>query len=553
MKNEMKNTRALAEYLALNLNKEEIIPEIMRLFNLDCLQRCFLNPSQLDALIRSFCEGEESDPAALAGIIDFIKAGQAETQNRENELIRTIKAYIDRSFLQDVTIEKMAEEMHISYYYMCHLFKDKCGMPVNTYRTHKRLEKAMRLLSETDLKIADVSSACGFNGISYFTETFTRMVGVSPTAFRGNARGKFFHPFYEYEDMLLTSALDSVRFLPDSVRAMQLHPETVAVYEPDDHFRFLHETAIIAYHGVLYASWYLCPQHELSGFTPIAGKRSFDGGKTWSSLEILCADPTEKILYCPPVYGICDDRLYMLVNQMVSGDHMHSLDLYVLNNETDQFERLWSRPIPFKLNTNVIALPNGKLLLPGRVAEMDGFPNTPAVLISDSGKIDAEWRLVRIAENGNLPDGTELVHPELTAIFSGDTLYMFSRNDQRKVPLVYLSKDMGETWSAACAHDIPYVSSKIYCGTLSDGRHYMVCNTDKFSRAQLTIYFTSDSSPVFTDRFILYDTDEPFWGAMHYPAACESDGFLYIIATKGHPDRSRGAQLFRIDLNETLR
>lgn len=86
----------------------------------------------------------------------------------------------------------------------------------------------------------------------------------------------------------------------------------------------------------------------------------------------------------------------------------------MLSEESDRFEFLWSRPIPFKLNTNVVTLPNGKLLLPGRVGELDAFPNTPVVMISDSGKIDAQWRVVKVAENGVLPEGERLEHLETT-------------------------------------------------------------------------------------------------------------------------------------------
>ena len=121
---------------------------------------------------------------------------------------------------------------------------------------------------------------------------------------------------------------------------------------------------------------------------------------------------------------------------MVAPDHIHSLDLYILDDETNKFELLWSRPVPFKLNTNVVTLPNGKLMLPGRTRELDGFPNTPAVLISDSSKIDTEWQLVKIAENGQLPNGAELCHPEISVICAEDVLYMFNINDKRKVPLV---------------------------------------------------------------------------------------------------------------------
>lgn len=49
---------------------------------------------------------------------------------------------------------------------------------------------------------------------------------------------------------------------------------------------------------------------------------------------------------------------------------------------------------------------------------------------------------------------------------------------------------------------------------------------------------------------MLFDTDEDIWGAMHYPAACEYDGYLYIIATSGYTDGTRGAQLYKINLQE---
>ena len=354
--------------------------------------------------------------------------------------------------------------------------------------------------------------------------------------------------------MLLAVKMEQLGFMDKKVQVLNVDPHMTSVYEPNATFGFLHETAIVMYHGVLYTSWYNCPALELQGYTPICGRRSFDGGKTWTELEILCEDKSEKILYCPPVYGICDDKLYMLVNQMVGPDHMHALDLYVLNNETDRFELLWSRPIPFKLNTNVIRLSNGKLMLPGRVAELDGFPNTPAVLISDSGKINDTWRLVKIAPNGDLPDGKALVHPEISVIPMEDKLYMFCRNDQRKVPLVYLSEDNGETWNNACGHDIPYVSSKIYGGKLEDGRNYLIANVEEYDRSKLAVYFTEKDTMVFNKQVVLFDaktTQVQGATACHYPAAFESDGKLYIIATLNYENWSRrGAVLFTIDLQE---
>jgi len=369
----------------------------------------------------------------------------------------------------------------------------------------------------------------------------------------GSCESPCYHPFFNDADRRLADMLPSMRFLADSAEELPADDvQRVSVHVPDGRFGFLHETAVIEYHGVLYASWYNCTVHELNGYTPICEKRSYDGGRTWTELRIVADDPTGKILYCPPVYAIDHDRLYMFVNQMVAPDHIHSLDLYCLNPVTDRFELLWSRPVPFKLNTNAVRLPDGKWMLPGRVGELDGFPNTPAVLISDSGTIDGGWRLVKIAENGDLPDRERLVHPEISVICAENRLYMFCRNDNRHVPLVYVSDDSGETWSGACGHDIPYIGSKIYTGTLTDGRNYLIANIDILNRSRLAVYFSDKNSVRFTQRMILFDAALPENSgttACHYPAACEADGYLYIISTLNYENfERRGAHLFKIKL-----
>lgn len=541
---------SLANFLAECIEKENIIAEVFKLFNIDCIKKCSLNPSTLDSLIKKFNETDGCDILVLEEIIAFIKSDLKETEKKENELVGKIKSYIDETFTQDIGNKQISDDLHVSYYYICHIFKSKLNISISEYRTEKRLEKAMRLLVDTDNDITNIATLCGYNNVSYFTETFKKNIGVSPTVFRKQNADIHFHEFYSYDDMLLAAKLVCIDFLDKDIKKISQHIQATQVCVPNDKFKFLHEAAITEYRNVLYASWYHCPEYELQGYTPICGKRSYDKGKTWSDIEMICEDKNEKILYCPPVYGIYDDKLYMFVNQMVSPDHIHSLDLYVFNNVTDKFELLWSRSIPFKLNTNVVTLPNGKLMLPGRVGELDRFPNTPAVLISDSGKIDAEWRLVKIAKNGNLPDSTELVHPEISVICAKNVLYMFCRNDRRKVPLVYISEDFGDTWSDVYSHDIPYVSSKIYCGELKDGRHYMVCNTDKFNRSKLDIYFTDDNSVNFVKKLELFN-DTDMLTAVHYPSACEYEDHLYVIVTKGYENnKTRGAELFKINLKE---
>lgn len=355
-------------------------------------------------------------------------------------------------------------------------------------------------------------------------------------------------PYYNDTDRALVDMLGFVRLMEGVDTGMLQHYPNAAIHTvstPDEEYAFLHEAAVIRYHGTLFASWYNCPEKELIGITPIRGRRSKDDGKTWGDIEVLAADESGKILYCPPVYGIENDTLYMFVNQMVAPDCMHALDLYVFDEEADAFRLLWSRPIPFKLNTNVVRLANGKLMLPGRIGELDGLPETPAVLISDTGHIDAEWRVVPLQKDRYLPDGERFEYPE-TAVFTKDNnVYLFARHDRNHVPLIYLSEDNGEHWVGPYAHNIPFSTSKIYAGTLSNGKNYVIGNLYP-DRARLAIFFTAPGALKFTEGYILADAYTPGFensNAFHYPVAYEEDGKLFVIFTNSYKDGTRGADL----------
>ena len=115
-------------------------------------------------------------------------------------------------------------------------------------------------------------------------------------------------------------------------------------------------------------------------------------------------------------------------------------------------------------------------------------------------------------------------------------MYLFCRNDERRVPIIYESCDNGESWSKPLTHNIPFLSSKIYSGTLSDGRNYVVGNLD-VERKTLAIFFSEPGEFVFTKAFLLQDGMSETIGngieTWQYPCAYEADGNLYVLYSAG--------------------
>jgi AraC family transcriptional regulator len=55
--------------------------------------------------------------------------------------------------------------------------------PIN-YITRQRIERAKRLLAETELPISEIALRTGFSSQSHFTTSFRRLAGVTPSSFR---------------------------------------------------------------------------------------------------------------------------------------------------------------------------------------------------------------------------------------------------------------------------------------------------------------------------------------------------------------------------------
>jgi AraC family transcriptional regulator len=85
---------------------------------------------------------------------------------------------------ESLTLTTVAKEVQMSYSHFSRAFKQSMGISPNTYMTEQRIERAKKLLSETNLRIADIALRTGFASQSHFTSTFRRLVWTTPKAFR---------------------------------------------------------------------------------------------------------------------------------------------------------------------------------------------------------------------------------------------------------------------------------------------------------------------------------------------------------------------------------
>ncbi len=88
--------------------------------------------------------------------------------------------FIDDSLSTDIAVEKLVACAHMSRSQLYKVFRRHTGMTINEYILHRRVEKTVRLLSDTDCSVIEAAYDSGFTSSSGFYKTFKRIVGCSP-------------------------------------------------------------------------------------------------------------------------------------------------------------------------------------------------------------------------------------------------------------------------------------------------------------------------------------------------------------------------------------
>ena len=102
-----------------------------------------------------------------------------------NKLRRALEFISDKlEQQQGIALEVVAQEVGMSRYHFSRVFKESMGLSPINYIVRQRIERAKKLLVETELPIADIALQAGFSGQSHFTTFFRKLVGLTPRSFR---------------------------------------------------------------------------------------------------------------------------------------------------------------------------------------------------------------------------------------------------------------------------------------------------------------------------------------------------------------------------------
>jgi len=104
-----------------------------------------------------------------------------------HKLLKAI-ALIDHHFSDEeegrIALRSVARAVSMSYFHFSRAFKQSMGMTATNYIAERRIERAKRMLEQTELPISEIALRSGFSSQSHFTTAFRRLAGATPKVFR---------------------------------------------------------------------------------------------------------------------------------------------------------------------------------------------------------------------------------------------------------------------------------------------------------------------------------------------------------------------------------
>lgn len=148
----------------------------------------------VDFLLKPFHDGELEQ--AVTNLRQRMRAEQQEElpvsglkKGDKSKYVLQAMEYIGEHYGdQNISVSTIAQHLGLSESHLSHLFRKETDYTLMNYLTRYRMHKAKELLRDCRLKVYEVAERVGYRDITYFSATFKKTVGISPSEFQDTCR-----------------------------------------------------------------------------------------------------------------------------------------------------------------------------------------------------------------------------------------------------------------------------------------------------------------------------------------------------------------------------
>ncbi len=151
------------------------------------------NPSLMPELITELAELKEKKPAELEKSVENMLREFNEKKSiafshyvTNKEMIYKLRRDIMTKPQFDWNIPDISKKLGISKSHLQRLYKEIFSTSIKDDIIAYRMNKAMRLLAQTDLRVQEIAEQCGYNNVNHFMRQFKEKNGVTAMQYRKN-------------------------------------------------------------------------------------------------------------------------------------------------------------------------------------------------------------------------------------------------------------------------------------------------------------------------------------------------------------------------------
>lgn len=107
---------------------------------------------------------------------------------KNRKVVEEVRKYIEEYLDQELTVQNIADKVFFSPNYLNSLFQHETGETIPQYIVRVRMEKAKKLLLNTNMKLYEIVEEVGYKHTAYFNSLFKSCAGVTPKEYREGKR-----------------------------------------------------------------------------------------------------------------------------------------------------------------------------------------------------------------------------------------------------------------------------------------------------------------------------------------------------------------------------
>lgn len=186
-------TRELLFYMANEQReKEEIIKSICFNLLVSCARIISeeIDETALYDMLANCTDIMELEECVVSTLLNYMEQHTSRIPATRNKIIQDILEYIDKSYMNEISLISIAEYVHMNHIYISRLIKRETGSTFLDILTKLRMDKACELLENPEYKTYEVSRLIGIEDSGYFSQLFKKNFGITPSEYREKIYGK---------------------------------------------------------------------------------------------------------------------------------------------------------------------------------------------------------------------------------------------------------------------------------------------------------------------------------------------------------------------------